>query len=556
MTTVLERAFSKQEEVARIGGAHRRRKTEAQSRKTRLWEIQLLALAALIGYIYAGYFLLYELNFQIGDALARTANAKYILFSRDAHAAALGFDWMPISVVSQLPIMLVTQPLGIPEATGFLSTALYGAGTVYVLGRLCYDLGLPRLTGFLLALVYASNPVAIYYAGNGMSEAPLFFFLALTMWGLLRFLDGRFLARRSSADLFILALGLAGAALSRYEALPVVFIVGATVFLADYRNRGRSNAFMSTALAVGPALWLVFLWFMDMKIIKGSFFAFREGGSQTSGGGDQVEYLQGISGDAPNAFSYTAKWVFAFFPAAVLLVPTLLVPPWRKILGGVALTVVGAVLPLVTTYLIIKRQTFGNPRYFTSAIIVGAIAVIWVASRFPLKGIARLSVDPVLIGLLAVGSFTGTVALQDAPATKTEGESRVFDIARGVVNKKPLFTDEDEEWRTITRIMDGQLAPGDLVLMDARYSFQAAVYSTKPKQLIINSDRDYEALVADPNLPGARIDYALVPPGAARGRLVERFDDSYRIVTASPDEWQPLVSTPVATLYKRLPVPG
>ena len=50
------------------------------------------------------------------------------------------------------------------------------------------DLGLNRVSALLAATAYGVNPVADYYAANGMSESCEFFFLAVSLWGLLRYL--------------------------------------------------------------------------------------------------------------------------------------------------------------------------------------------------------------------------------------------------------------------------------------------------------------------------------------------------------------------------------
>jgi 4-amino-4-deoxy-L-arabinose transferase-like glycosyltransferase len=69
-----------------------------------------------------------------------------------------------------------------------MSSALFAAGTVTVIAKAGRDLGLNRLSALLAAAAYGVNPVVVYYAANGMSESCEFFFLAVSLWGLLRYL--------------------------------------------------------------------------------------------------------------------------------------------------------------------------------------------------------------------------------------------------------------------------------------------------------------------------------------------------------------------------------
>ena len=518
------------------------------SRIRRFWasapEVPLIALIALGVYLYAGYYLLEVLHFNIGDALARTANAKYLVLSRDPHAAALGVDWMPIPTLAQVPFAYLGEVLGRPTWPGFVSTALFGAGSVHVLGRMGRQLGLPRWTTVLFMLAYAFNPVTVYFAANAMSEMALFFFLVVTFSGFLRFIR-----EYSSRSLIVLALGLLGASLSRYEAVLLIVVIAPAVLAADWLRRGRWDAFTSMILAVGPALWGVFLWFMYMRIITGSFTTFRSGGAETSGGGGTPVYLLDAVNSKSGALAYCINWIIPYFPFLLLLVPLVLVPPVRRSIAGMTLLVASAALIFPTYYLLTINGTYANPRYFASVLVMGVITTMWVASRMPARGLGRLLIDPALVSLVVIAGFTATTALQDKLRTETEGEFRVFQLAQGTYDSSEtaggLLI-----WGELTSYLDDTLEPGQLVLADARYSFQAALLTEKLNQFIINSDRDYERIVAEPERPDTRIDFAIVPPAEARGGLVGKFDDALRIVSADPTDWREVKDFGIAKVYR------
>lgn len=507
-------------------------------------EAPLLAVIALGIYLYAGWYLLEVLHFTIGDALARTANAKYIVASRDAHAAALGVDWMPIPVLVQIPLVVVADWFGEPIWAGFISTALFGAGSVLVIARMGRALGLPRASALLYAGVYAFNPVTVYFAANAMSEGALFFFLAVLFSGFLGFIR-----QPTSKSLVITAIGLLGACLCRYEAVLLLFVIAPAVLIADWLRRGRWEALTSTVLAAGPAAWGLLLWFMYQRIITGSFTTFRTGGAKTSGGGSTPDYLIAATASTRGAVIYVLDWVVPYFPLLLLLVPLVLVPPVRRTLAGVTLLAALGSLILPTFYLLTINGTYANPRYFASVLVMGVIITIWAASRLPAKGLGRLFVDPAMAALIVLAGFTATTALQDSVRTQTEGEFRVFQIASGTYDTSVTANGLDQ-WQVLTDYLDNTLEPGQLVLADARYSYQATLQTTKLNQFIINSDRDYERIVAEPERPDTRIDYAIVPPAQARGGLVGQFDDALRIVSADPAEWEAVKDFGIATVYR------
>ncbi len=532
------------------------------------WEIRILALLALAAYLFAGWWLRHHLHFAVGDALARTANAKYMLFARHPHFAALGFVWMPIPTVSQLPAMLIAEPLGYAADAGWVTTALWGGATVLVLGRMSRHLGVPRITGLLITLAFAFNPVIVYYAANGMSEGPLFFFIVLTFSGLLRYLRDGY-----TAALLVAGLGVAGCALDRYEAVPLLFVVMGAVLLADLRKFGHNRAATSTLLVGIPGVAGVTLWFLYMKVIKGSFRAFltdASGNAQdavpgaptasgpvlhplarasdfalaaqsTPAGGAPIN----VSNTGLDPIQYTVHFILSYAPAIVLL-PLLLLAfrPLRRLWGVVALAAFAVFLPGVTTYLLMHIGSAGDPRYFVSSIAVATVVVVALAARTNIS-VLRFLVHPLLVVALLLGWETGVHAQVDRNATRQEQEWRVFDVAYGRVDTRD--TRSIEAWASFAKRFDKILQPGDLAYDDVRYSFEAELYSTKPKQFIINNDADFDKISADPYRPGVRIDYVVTSGGRGDG-----IDFGQRIVGADPTAWQLIPGPGPGIIYKRL----
>ena len=147
-------------------------------------------------------------GYHAGDAISRTANASYVLFSRYPHLAAIGFVWNPLPSLVEIPILLFTGIwpglLHQGAAGAFMSAGFMAGAVVQVRGVLKdRDLSWPWVWG--LTAIFALNPMVVLYGGNGLSEAPYLFF---TIWAVRRLI--RWMHSDSVSDLVVagIALGL------------------------------------------------------------------------------------------------------------------------------------------------------------------------------------------------------------------------------------------------------------------------------------------------------------------------------------------------------------
>ena len=496
---------------------------ETPVRSSRLWEGYFLALVLTYLYVLFGWWLRYHYHFALYDSLARTNDAKEMIFSRDPHAAALGVYWMPLPTVVQLPLLAILEPLRHPDFAGPLSTALFGGGTILVLTRICRDLGLSRVSGFFVSLAYGLNPVIAYYAANGMSEGAEFFFIAVALWGLLRFVKDE---RNSSA--VIAATGLAGLAMSKYEALPVILLASLVLVGLQLKRLPRGQwheTALNLSIIVLPSVFFVGLWLIYQKFILGSFFAFRHVGINT--GNDATPGVRALVGSWPATIRFVAQWMVLLFPPAALLIPALILPPWRKMMAGFTVAAMGVLTILTTAYYIYTGRSVGEPRYFTPIIIVGTIALVLVAARLPRRSLSHFLIDPAVVLAVVVAGYSGAIAEAHAN-TSVEGEPRVFKLAEGIYDPTPGKNDSSMLAAQTARKLDSLLRPGDRVLIDERYDSQVNLFSTKSDQVVTNSDRDYEQLVSPTGIE-ARIGFAILPHDAP-SELHPENNDAYLMV--------------------------
>jgi hypothetical protein len=196
------------------------------------------ALFLVFALVYLGTAaLMADRNIVFGDAMSRVGNAYYVLFSRDPHLPAIGFVWNPLPSLVLLPILplkFLAPWLVSHGFAGAIQSALMTAATVVALASCLRKLGVPGVPRLVLTVLFAVQPMILLYAGSGLSEPMLLFFLTLTVSCLISWTQ-----ERGSGSLVGAGLALGLAYLTRYEA--IASAVGVSVFvgvLSWVRSRG------------------------------------------------------------------------------------------------------------------------------------------------------------------------------------------------------------------------------------------------------------------------------------------------------------------------------
>ncbi|MGH9074970.1 MAG: ABC transporter, partial [Acidimicrobiales bacterium] len=211
---------------------------------------------ALAGYLTVAALLVFHYHILVGDALARVANAYYVLYSRDPHLAAIGFVWNPLPSLAEillLPFKALWPALVTDGFAGNILSAAAMAGAVAALNGTLAEARLRRPVRCLLVLGFAAHPLVVLYAGNGMSEAPFLLFLLLATRTLARWLRSGGVAPLVGTGV---ALGLAY--LVRYETLAPGAVATGLVLVVGYaraagdRRRRRDTALVEAGLVAAP----------------------------------------------------------------------------------------------------------------------------------------------------------------------------------------------------------------------------------------------------------------------------------------------------------------
>lgn len=224
------------------------------------WETIAIVVLAFAVYGLVGYRVVVEQHVVVFDAVARLAHAYFVWFNDPPKLAAVGFVWPPIATLVFLPFALLK-----PAATSLLAlpltSATFAAGTLALLNRMLALGRMPRARRYVLLALFGVNPMILFYATNGMSEAVYLFFLVASVYASVRW----FLVRESRY-LVLAGFTFSMGVLSRYEVITWAILIAAVVVVAMIRQHvsraeleGSLVAYL-VPVAYGIGLWLFVNW--------------------------------------------------------------------------------------------------------------------------------------------------------------------------------------------------------------------------------------------------------------------------------------------------------
>lgn len=518
-------------------------------RRPRAREPLFLFVAAAAVYLLAGAVMIH-FNIVFNDGLSRVGNAYYVLFSRDPHLGAIGFVWNPLPSLSVLPILpfksffpgLVTH-----GAAGVIQSALSMAGAAAVLSICLRKFGVQRKPRLVLVALFALQPMIVFYAGIGMSEAMLLLFLMLTTSALISWMQCREPGHLVAAGI---VLGLAY--LTRYEAGALAVAVTALVATATVLSvSGRPAdrlflAFNDAVLVAAPFLFTFFLWAGVAKVLIGMWFpqfSSQYGNSeQVSKGAEGIQEATGSG--LLEVSGYLGRQSLALAPLlAVLLVVTLvLVIRRRNPVPLVPIVVCGSVSAF-SGLVLLMGASFGWFRFQIAVIpltvlLAGAlIGMLFsqpadhrVGSVAPRAGrrISFVATSAVLLAVAVAIPVQGRVMV-DPTLNLAREESptlgSLFYPDRSTSDPRLLQTFGAEQ--EIAAWIDREDPGEGTVLADSAYAYPIIMNSAEPRQFVITSDYDFQSRLENPRDQG--IKYILVqadrPADAVQVRWPKMFVD-------------------------------
>jgi hypothetical protein len=527
-------------------------------RAGRSWSAWFLFAMALALYLGLGLYLALVLHAMHGDAYSRVTNAYYVLFSRDPHLAAIGFVWPPLPTLVELmlvPLKVVWPPMVEQGMAAVLMSAVFMAAAVVQMHGALADFGVPRLPRLLLVGAFALHPMILYYGAIGTSEAPFVFFLVLSARHL-----ARWLRAPDIGALVLVGLGIAGAYLTRYEAMfSAVGAAGLVGLFTIARSPGTRRqrvdaATADVAIVVAPFVLVLVGWALASWIIVGTPFA-----QFTSAYGNAAQI--GVAAAQSSSEQFDPLVVKAGLALRRLGAVEIALPfavglaalvGWRR-RDDRWLAVVAPFAPalafMVFGYL--TGTLFPWLRFLILAVPMGVLLLGLsiggraaesarsgrpVGARRRLVGfLARTAMISVILGAALISLPAAAWGMLDPTIAVEESKDLAGLLSPGAArDDRPgadlrTFATEGE----VAAYLDGLDLPRGSVLVDTFSGFAIVGRTSHPERFVITPDTDFKAVLADPRSFGVR--YLLAPAANGNG-VLDALNVAYPHLGADGDE--------------------
>lgn len=317
------------------------------------------ALAILLLVVSCGTaFILYHIDghafLYFGDATSHIARARQFIDSQRPGFENIGTVWLPLPHLLLIPFVSIDSLFYSGIAGLFVGIPCL-VGTSVLLFLIIRRIIDSSAIAFLSACLFGLNPNVVYMALTPMSEPSLFFFVTLSGYGLLRWLqsDGeRWLA--------VSAFAVMLASLCRYEAwllVPFVSIAAAYNGISLWINQRRVAALRSFAISgicwAGIAFWL---------------------------GWNRIQY-----GD-PLKF---AHWTYSVGVSALINSHQYDFPELLLILGRALLTVFGPLIFLVSAFAFVRARSLLAERRRPSLLVFFVLPSVFILTAL-LSGFVQI----------------------------------------------------------------------------------------------------------------------------------------------------------------------
>ncbi len=520
--------------LVRVRVAELRRRASGATQRER-WEGLLTGSVVTVSLAVLGWFATVRSGVIPSDAVSRVQGALAVVAGRDPHPESIGFIWGPFPTLFQVPLVALRSVWPELAARSVAAVIVSAAATGIMVAQLLAwgrEVGSPRWSRHVVVLLTLASPLVLLYGANGMSEAT---------WMCALVIAARHLARWARTDrlgsLVTAGVAIGVGYLTRYETAAAA--LGALVFVVVVSARRRpgddgwergtvggqlgrtARRFREVALDAAilsfPIGAAVLGWSAASYLIVGEPLAQL---SSEYGNSALVRAAAGVIESIIGDTSVPGRvgfFVGQLVVAAPLLVPLGLVTAWvggRRAVNGVAAACVLGTPIVLQLVLAGSGGTFPWFRYVVGAVVLSGVLALVLTGSTPgrtavwLRPLAVCCLIPGVVwswGVVLrgdVGARDDQLVVEAVRTVLDGGEVPEADsvIARGQVVAAELLTDSD--------VVAGS------VLTDASSTYAVVAAADRPEVFIIPSDRDFEAVVADPATFGVRFVLLRLPSSA------------------------------------------
>jgi hypothetical protein len=438
----------------------------------------------------------------LGDAMSRTANAFYVLFSRPYRLTSMGLVWNPLPSVLQLPFVWLSKWNRNIVTSGFSMscvTAVFASWSVKALLGTFRKLHVNRMTSYIITFLYALNPYVLFYGANGMSEnmmsaAGIQILCSLSLW----------MRKGGASHLIAMAFSFVIMFLVRYEAVPFAIFVAigmAIHMLVSPREKKYYSAHKLEPLwYIEGSFWITFLpiiytvlvWILYNWSITGNPLYFMNSGYSMSAYSAYYSDYGGMAGAI--LFVFKRVWPFLIYGITLFVM---------KAIGGklfkydsivIFLSCFG--MTIFTFFMISAGKSGGYVRYlmYPMMFAMGFVPYVINAGKSQKK---RMSYIFMGVQILMIGFF--------AWAFKYSSLFRE-DILLGI----PAHSEQ------LANYINDHLR-NEYVLMDSYRTYYTIMNVDDVDHLIISCSPNFDECVSDP--VGNHVDYIVVPQIGSYGNM-------------------------------------
>jgi hypothetical protein len=488
------------------------------------WKIgvAIFVVAAAL-YIGIGYWVTIEGRVVVFDALDRLTRAFLVWHNDPPKLAAIGFVFPPLTTMVLLPFAVV-KPMATSLIALPLMSALFAAFALVMLDRTLARCDMPTLPRLGLLAVFALNPLWVFYAGNGMSEAVYAAFLAFSLYCFVSWY-----VTTEPRYLIGAGFGIALLLLTRYAFIIWALLLALLIGVALVRRRASRYEVEGSVIAyASPVIYFLALWILFNALIVGDPFGWVFTGDTAQQAVNAAGPLSAESVTFEEVSRRLLQLNAIVFPLAFAAVPALvavfLVQRNDMALWLASFIVLGIVIIGVHAFaaqqeaLLTLRDSF--PMLVASFVGAGWIYRSWESFR-PLVWAATLV-------MLLIGMVTAWVGMREYPFQSQEeaftkaiatGETQEGGPSRG--GFRVGVRNELQMAEAIKRLDLGPKA-NNRILTDNAQTYGVILLSGRPQLFfdrIAFGDTRWQQVLEN---PAGRVRYMLASTNPQAGDLIQQ----------------------------------
>jgi hypothetical protein len=473
---------------------------------------------AFAAYFAIGYWVTIDNHVIVFDALDRLTRALLVWHNDPPKLAAIGFVFPPMTTAMFLPLAAIK-----PLATSLVALPLASAGcaaiTVVFIDRTLARCDMPLPLRAPLLLAFAINPLWVFYAGNGMSEALYSAFLAFSLYTFVSWY-----ATTEPRYLIGSGFGIAFLIVTRYAFIIWAGLLALLIGVALVRRRAsRIEVEGSVVAFAAPVIYALALWILFNALIVGDPFGWLH--STTNSAVNSAA----LNTHGHLAFNEVSKRLLQLnigvFPLALVAVPalvvTFLVQRNDMALWLASFVVLGIVIIGVHAYAA-QDEALLTLRDSIPMYVAAFIGAVWVYRSFEAW---RPLVWGATLLLLIVNLFTAWHAMQTYPFQSLEqaftravstGENQEGTSSRGG------FQVGIQPEAQMAQYLKQHVTTNNSVLADNAHTFGVILLQGRPQTIFDRIDRGdakWNSVLRD---PWGKVQYLLLSRNQQSGDLITR----------------------------------